>query len=286
MSSIARASCHGSRASATSPKTTASTSELRTMTALRLYLSAQTPHSGTSGAPTMKIRELNRPTKARRSAGAHAHLAQVDRHEREDLADARPSTIDTVQNTATRTRQSWVGRAGASGTRSEGSRQLGRCGRGGAARAAHTKAPEGTVGAQPFGGFGGFDKSQSLIAAGSLAHLPCGRRTRFPGPFRGSLPDAVWWFALPLRARRNVRPGAHGPQRPYPRSCDAGSRSYPRGCGRCGRFVDTLRAGGTHGPLARSSRRVAGSLGDAARGLQPPLAVGALPPDAARSRTC
>jgi hypothetical protein len=37
-----------------------------------------------------------------------------------------------------------------------------------------------------------FDKSQSLIAAGSLAHLPCGRRTRFPGPFRGSLPGTVW----------------------------------------------------------------------------------------------
>ena len=65
------------------------------MTALRLYLSAQTPHSGTSGAPTMKIRELNRPTNASRSAGGDAHLAQVDRDEGEDLADARgprPST--------------------------------------------------------------------------------------------------------------------------------------------------------------------------------------------------
>ena len=43
---------------------------LRTMTALRLYLSAQTPHNGTSGRPTTKIRELNRPTNASRSASA------------------------------------------------------------------------------------------------------------------------------------------------------------------------------------------------------------------------
>ena len=70
MSSIARASCQGSRASATRPNTTASTRELRTMTALRLYLSAQTPQSGTSGAPTMKISELKSPTNASRSAGA------------------------------------------------------------------------------------------------------------------------------------------------------------------------------------------------------------------------
>ena len=58
------------------------------MTALRLYLSAHTPHSGTSGIPTTKIRALNRPTNASRSAAGDAHLAQVGREEREDLADA------------------------------------------------------------------------------------------------------------------------------------------------------------------------------------------------------
>ena len=47
------------------------------------------------------------------------------------------------------------------------------------------------------------------------------------------------WFALPLRARRNVRPGPGRPQRPYPRSCGSGPRSYPRGGGRCGRSVDS-----------------------------------------------
>ena len=225
ISSIARASCHGSRASGHSPKTTASTRALRTMTALRLYLSAQTPHSGTSGAPTMKIRELNRPTNASRSAGGDAHLAQVDRDEREDLADAQ--SLDHRHGPEHRHEDAPVlgGSRGRSGTRSEGSRS--RVRGSGSRRAARTKAPEGTVGAQPFGGFGGFDKSQSLIAAGSLAHLPCGRRTRFPGPFRGSLPGAVWWFALPLRARRNVRPGALSPQRPYPRSCDAGREVIP-----------------------------------------------------------
>ena len=61
MSSIASATCHGSRARATPMNTTASTRALRTMTTLRLYLSAQAPHSGTSGMPTMKISALNTP---------------------------------------------------------------------------------------------------------------------------------------------------------------------------------------------------------------------------------
>ncbi len=64
------ASCHGSRLRATQAKTTASTRALRTITALRLYLSAHTPHNGTSGAPTTKIRALNRPMKWSRSASA------------------------------------------------------------------------------------------------------------------------------------------------------------------------------------------------------------------------
>ena len=70
MSRIDSASCHGSCDSATQANTTASTSALRTMTALRLYLSAQTPQSGTSGMPTTKISALNRPTNASRSASA------------------------------------------------------------------------------------------------------------------------------------------------------------------------------------------------------------------------
>ena len=68
ISSRLSASCHGSRDSATHTNTTASTRQLRTMTALREYLSAQTPHSGTSGAPTMKISDVNSPTNWSRSA--------------------------------------------------------------------------------------------------------------------------------------------------------------------------------------------------------------------------
>ena len=57
MSITATAICHGSRASAATVSTIAMTSELRTMTAFRLILSAQTPHSGTSGSPSTKISE-------------------------------------------------------------------------------------------------------------------------------------------------------------------------------------------------------------------------------------
>ncbi len=68
INSIESASCHGSRESATHANTTASTRQLRTITALRLYLSAQTPQSGTSGIPTTKISALNRPMNASRSS--------------------------------------------------------------------------------------------------------------------------------------------------------------------------------------------------------------------------
>ncbi len=68
ISSMLNASCHGSRDNATPANTTASTMQLRTMTALRLYLSAQTPQSGTNGMPTTKISALNRPMNASRSA--------------------------------------------------------------------------------------------------------------------------------------------------------------------------------------------------------------------------
>ena len=57
------ASCHGSWAIATPANTTASTTALRTITARRLYLSAQTPQNGTRTMPNTKIRLLNRPVK-------------------------------------------------------------------------------------------------------------------------------------------------------------------------------------------------------------------------------
>ena len=62
------ASCHGSRDSATHANTTASTRQLLTTTALRLYLSAHTPHNGTSGIPTMNSRAEKMPTNGARSA--------------------------------------------------------------------------------------------------------------------------------------------------------------------------------------------------------------------------
>jgi hypothetical protein len=69
---------------------------------------------------------------------------------------------------------------------------------------------------------------QSLVAAWFLARRPCGRRTWFQGPSRGSLLEPVWRFNLPLRARRNVRCGPRSPQRACPRTCGRLSESYPR----------------------------------------------------------
>ena len=68
--SMLSASCHGSRLRATPANTAASTRALRATTAFRLYLSAQTPQSGTSGAPTMKISDPKIPTKRSRSGSA------------------------------------------------------------------------------------------------------------------------------------------------------------------------------------------------------------------------
>src|SRR3954451_9819218 len=81
---------------------------------------------------------------------------------------------------------------------------------------------------------------QSLVVAESLARRPCDLRTWFSGPSRGSLLEPVWRFNLPLRARRNVRPGAYPPQRACPRTCKTFGRTYPRTCDDCGRSVDTL----------------------------------------------
>src|SRR5262245_34368496 len=106
ISSRLRASCHGSWDSATQAKTTASTRQLRTMTALREYLSAQTPQSGTSGAPTTKISAVNRPTNERRSALGTPISVRSDGRNAKTWLTPSPSTIDVNQNTATMTRQS------------------------------------------------------------------------------------------------------------------------------------------------------------------------------------
>jgi hypothetical protein len=55
------ASCQGSSARATPARTTASTTALRTMTARRLYLSAQTPQNGTRTIPKTKMRLVKSP---------------------------------------------------------------------------------------------------------------------------------------------------------------------------------------------------------------------------------
>ena len=52
----------GGQLTFTPAKTATSTAALRMMTAFRLYLSAQTPHSGTSGRPRTKTLAPRRPT--------------------------------------------------------------------------------------------------------------------------------------------------------------------------------------------------------------------------------
>ena len=107
MRSIASATCHGSRASATAANTTASTSALRTMTTLRLYLSAHAPQSGTSGMPTTKIRALKMPMKAGRSLSGTPISRRYVGSSAKIWLTPRPSTIEVTQKTATRMRQSW-----------------------------------------------------------------------------------------------------------------------------------------------------------------------------------
>ena len=123
---------------------------------------------------------------------------------------------------------------------------------------------------------------QSLVAAWFLARLPCGRRTWFPGPSRGSLLEPVWRFNLPLRARRNVRWGPWSPQRACPRTC---SQTCPKVIPELGADVDGLwiHSSGRYGMgrLHRAPRRRAGRMGDATRRLQPPLAERPVPPDPA-----
>jgi hypothetical protein len=91
------ASCQGSRDSAAAAKTTASTIALRTITALRLYLSAHTPHSGTNGAPTMKMSAVKSPTNARRSSsGTPTSRNEIGRSAKIWLVPI-PSTREVIQ---------------------------------------------------------------------------------------------------------------------------------------------------------------------------------------------
>jgi len=97
MRSRLNASCHGSRLSATAANTTASTSALRMITAFRLYLSAQTPHRGTNGAPTMKIRALKMPMNCSRSASATPIPRRQEGRNAKTWLTPRPSTRDVGQ---------------------------------------------------------------------------------------------------------------------------------------------------------------------------------------------
>jgi hypothetical protein len=112
MSNMLRPSCQGSCERATPAKTTASTRALRTMTALRLYLSAHTPHRGTSGRPTRKISELKSPMNASRSSSGTPISSRYVGSRAKIWLMPRLSTIEVTQKTATRTRQSCVGRVG------------------------------------------------------------------------------------------------------------------------------------------------------------------------------
>ena len=216
MSSIASATCHGSRARATAANTTASTSALRTMTTLRLYLSAQAPHSGTSGMPDDEDQGAEDADEREPLAVRDAHLAQVGRQQREDLADAE--TLDHRGDPEDRDEDAPVlaGTGLAVG-------QVTVCGEGHPPslaelrlrRDAHVpdtrKRPKELVGTSVRRVRRLRTSPQSLVVAGSLARRPCDLRTWFPGPSRGSLLEPVWRFNLPLRARRNVRPGPTAP---------------------------------------------------------------------------
>ena len=114
------------------------------------------------------------------------------------------------------------------------------------------------MGDLPFDGSSGYEQVRSPWSPpGPSLAWPCGLRTRFPGPSRGSLLEPVWRFDLPLRARRNVRAGAGRPQRACPRTCWCTRPNViPEVRGRCGRVCGyTRRGGAAHGPSARPSRR-------------------------------
>ena len=76
------------------------------MTTLRLYLSAQAPQSGTSGAPTTKISAENNPMNASRSVSTTPMSRRYAGNRAKIWLTPNPSTIDVIQNTATSQRQS------------------------------------------------------------------------------------------------------------------------------------------------------------------------------------
>ena len=82
-------------------KTTASTSALRTMTALRLYLSAHTPQRGTIGIPSTNSRALKRPMNWRRSASGTPIAESCEGSRAKTWLTPIPSTRDVIQKTAT-----------------------------------------------------------------------------------------------------------------------------------------------------------------------------------------
>ncbi len=88
--SIAATSCQSDWLAATTPNTAASTRALRMITALRLYLSAQTPHSGMNGSPERKNSAPRMPTKCCDIACREADLLEPVGQERVDLRDAQP----------------------------------------------------------------------------------------------------------------------------------------------------------------------------------------------------
>ena len=87
---------------------------------------------------------------------------------------------------------------------------------------------------------------------------------------------------LPLRARRNVRPGAPAHKGLSTNLREDGHELIPELAGRCGRCVDTLAGEVSRdGSSARSAHGRPGRLGAPVRGLQPSLAERALPADPA-----
>ena len=138
--------------------TTASTSALRTMTALRLYLSAQTPHSGTSGSADDEDERAEQADEREAIRLGDAHLAQVGADSAKIWLTPSPSTIDVIQKTPTRIRQS-CGRARRAGR--------GRGRMGATARDYPTAAPRGRRGRR---------------GAHESARRNCGRTGRSAGP--------------------------------------------------------------------------------------------------------
>jgi hypothetical protein len=76
------------------------------MTALQLYLSAQTPHKGTGGIPTTKTSAENSPKNGTRSACGTPISWRYGARNEKTWETPRPSTSDVIEKTATIRRQS------------------------------------------------------------------------------------------------------------------------------------------------------------------------------------